>query len=631
MVGGRQAVAVPTAIAAATLGLWVVPPIGWLLTAIVWVLVAPLPRFLLGRVVLLAAVFTLGASLWLQFASGITSGGLQLAGTALNVGLLLVAVSGRTILATIDWAAGLVLFGGAVLFAQQIWVERALNKEQLLSIVATTGDDKESHFTLFANTLLHGAEPWATSDGGVAQFAGYPGGHTAVSVALARMFLELPGSPARVDLLFPYVVTNAMIVSLAGIALGMIAVGVARGLSLERDASNAGLWAALIVMLAATADTLVYPLAAYGHGNMLFGACLTAALAWLATSMVRSSVLGSIGILLVLAYLGWVTWPPVALVAFVPGLAIVWRIVGQRLWLAAGLVGLAVAGTLVVAKAVGNQFGTSIGSLATAPGGNAGFNLSVVVAGIGVCVPMWVWARPRLDLGQRTYLAVGWLPLATAAVAFGAVAADRGVSWQASYYTMKMLNVVALWFAPVLAAVLGSFVCLGLAALKGTGLRPYERAAAGISVAAVIVAGSGYFGPGATGLKDGMYRANAVGSIMTRQSVAGASPVGADLVKALRATAAFPESVAVLANDSDLMHNRWLATLRSVPSMDADRLFATTMTAPDSPTLYAMIVEWLRAEPSAKVVAVCTAVDGCPELADQLQVFGDRAALVQPG
>ena len=566
-------------------------------------------------------MFTLGTSLWLQFASGITSEGLQLAGTALNVGLLLVAVSGRTILATIDWAAGLVLFGGPVLFAQQIWVERALNKEQLLSIVATTGDDKESHFTLFANTLLHGAEPWATSDGGVAQFAGYPGGHTAVSVALARMFLELPGSPARVDLLFPYVVTNAMIVSLAGIALGMIAVGVARGLSLERDASNAGLWAALIVMLAATADTLVYPLAAYGHGNMLFGACLTAALAWLATSMVRSSVLGSIGILLVLAYLGWVTWPP-RCPRGVRARARD-RLAHRRaaLWLVAGLVGLAVAGTLLVARAVGNQLRhvhrvpihRSWWECRLQPLGRGGWD-RCVRSDVGV-------GPPPARRGTAHLPGRGVAPLAAAAVAFGAVAADRGVSWQASYYTMKMLNVVALWFAPVLAAVLGSFVCLGLAALKGTGLRPYERAAAGISLAAVIVAGSGYFGPGATGLKDGMYRANAVGSIMTRQSVAGASPVGADLVKALRATAAFPESVAVLANDSDLMHNRWLATLRSVPSMDADRLFATTMTAPDSPTLYAMIVEWLRAEPSAKVVAVCTAEDGCPELADQLHVF----------
>jgi hypothetical protein len=216
-----------------------------------------------------------------------------------------------------------------------------------------------------------------------------------------------------------------------------------------------------------------------------------------------------------------------------------------------------------------------------------------------------------VEPGARLYLAVGWIPLAATAAGFGVVARSVGVSWQWSYYTIKVLNSVGLWFAPVLAAILGSVIAWGLASANRGLPRRVERAALALSVGALLTVGSDYFGPGASGLKPEMPRAYALGAAAARQSAAAANVAGSVVGPALAVAASQPGAIAVLANDPTLMHNRWLATLRSVPSNEADALFATTMGASDGAAVQRSITDWMAAHPGTSVVPVCVTGDEC--------------------
>ncbi len=599
------------AIVAATMVVWVVPPVGWALSLLVWILLAPLPRYVLTRIVLLGGSAMVAASAWLLLGGQISTGGLQIVATGLGACLALAAATGRTAVARWDLASGAVLLGASAVFVQQIWVERRSSAEQIISVLTATGSDHQSHFTLYANALLLGGEPWETTDGSGATFSGYPNGLYALTVALTRMFLDLPSVPERVDLLWPYVLTSAATAALAVVALGLVAVGVAGELSGEIVSSGAGVWAALALMLAAAVDSLVLPLANIGHTNLLLGAALSAALAWLCVRYATGSPVWAGAILLMQAYVSWATWPPLLSISVVPGLVLAWRASRGRLWTlaVAGLAVVGVAAALLVL--LPQHFGAPLRTLAVASGGNAGFNLSMVAFGAVACVPIWLWSRHRLELTTRIYLAVGWVPLAVAAAGFGAVAHSVGVAWQWSYYTIKILNAVGLWFAPVLAAILGTVIAWGLASANRGLSGRVERGALALSVAALLVAGSDYFGPGASGLKPEMPRAYALGIAAARQGAASANVAGSVVGPALAVAAGQPEAIAVLADDPTLMHNRWLATLLSVPSNEADALYATTMGAADGAALQRSITDWIAAHPGTSVLPVCVAGDEC--------------------
>jgi hypothetical protein len=149
------------AIAAATMAVWLVPPVGWALSVLAWLFLAPLPRYVLTRIVILAGAAMISASAWLLLGGHISTNGLQIVATGLGICLALAAAAGRTLVARWDLAAGVVLLGSLAVFAQQIWVERRSSSEQIISVLTATGSD---HQRATSGRRAVGNDRWECAD-----------------------------------------------------------------------------------------------------------------------------------------------------------------------------------------------------------------------------------------------------------------------------------------------------------------------------------------------------------------------------------------------------------------------------------------------------------------------------------
>lgn len=568
--------------AASVAALWLTPAIGLIAIAILLIVLPPWGKTYAERAVI-SGIVVLGAIAVVFPRAGSTPIDSVTARAFLTT-LVVIALLLRLVpeLRATPLPKARILDGAllALLLGLTYWLISAYlgaSSQQILSGLFFSGWDNHGHFTTFANTYVAQSTTWPTTDGSIAWNQWYPSLHTTVW-ALLEFATDSTGL-GRVELLFPYVVWNALTFAAAMTTLAWVASDLAArwttSITGRRSAQAAAFFAA-----GATGVWILLGspqlLANSGFTNFALGVAVVTAASYLSVlSSVSARTLGWFLVpLAAIAAIG--LWTPLAIVLVPAGVIVAialirWRPVPGIAWLVAnavigGVLAWQQGGAILAAEngADAGEFAESIGAVGT---GMAPFNVAAAIAAPFLAVFIATTIRHQRPLAFG--IAAPSVLTGVLALAFIPGTDAAGVSRIQSYYVLKSLDASLLATAPLLAAAAATaFVFV----LRHTGA--VTAAAATIAVAIVAVTAFGYVGSTPQNLSSGFTAAPGVQAGIERAEGVDDSLIGESILGTVNATVELPNFTPMMWDGAGTLPNLWAASLHETLSSEQQALYA---------------------------------------------------------
>ena len=608
----RFLTALTAASAVSLLALWLVPPVGFIATLAMLVLLAPWGRSLTERAVI-SGVVLLGITA-LVFPR---AGSMPITSTSARVflGLLVLALLALRLVPGLrdigiprptlsDALAGvLALVSGWWLMAAYV----GRSTVEIVSGLFFSGWDNQAHFTTFANTYGSASTTWPTIDGSVAWNQWYPSLHTTVWSLAELAFRPVAPLLDRPGLLWPYVQWNAITFALCLVALAWVAGDLAARIA-GRDRET---WARPIAFAAFAAFGLLgSPAFLYNAGftNFLMAVTVVIVTAYVGARSLRSArVLGWFLIPLgALAVIG--LWTPLVLGLIPSGVVVVVALLKYNRWVGIAWCAASVAaGAFMALTQMSAILGVEPGQSTTdftADLGAVGTGMVPFNLGLALVSPVIVTLLAVLLVRSgRWPLAVAVLgPIAGAGAvalyfASGADAAELGRLQ--SYYVLKPLDAMLLAAATIVAALLAVVLARAL-----SGLSP---ATAGLSVglAGVVVVGLfGYAGALPSQFSDGFGAAPGIQAGADRTQGVNDPLIGESIIRAQQAAVPYPQDTTMAWDGSGTLPNLWVASLHGVMSKAQQRFYRDLPPFPYNPKTTGYLDLTLNLNPDMRMVAL---------------------------
>jgi len=585
----------------AIVALWLLPPAGFALTAVLFALLPPWGRSITERaiisVVLIAGVVALTIPRGSEVPVTQTSARLGL------VALLIAACILRSVPKLRKYAAvpkpRVIDFAIAALIAViALWLMsayRGVGPYGIVSGLFFTGWDNQGHFVPFANTYEVGKTAWPTLDGSIAWNQWYPSLHTTLwaLVTDATHAVRLD----RIQLLAPYVQNMAVSFALCIGTLAWIAQDLSKRLAkvLTPGKVVVAKFAPLVtIALFALFALLGSPTSLFNAGftNFAMAVTITAATAYLSSRSLDDA--RRIGWLLVplgsLAVIG--LWTPLVLGIAPAGVLVLIALSKNKKWIgvswAAATVLLISGTTYLQTKAIVNVSGKDAGGFTQDLGSvNSGMVEFNIVAAITAPVIL-AFVAAYLIKRQKSTTAVASAGTAIAILPFLAItilgAVQAGKSWLESYYVLKTLDAILLFAAPVYAAL----VAIALVFLV-TRIAKSKIQVAGLSVAvSVVIVAFVWVGSGTPGITAGQQRIESV-----RNSL-----VGEAIVNSAEAAKPYAASMPMMWDGAGNLPNLWLASLSGVMSKDQQTFYLSLPAFPYEAQAQQYVFDYLASRPN---------------------------------
>lgn len=566
------------AVAASVALLWAVPAVGFIASALMFVLLLPWGRSL-GERMVIAGVLLLGivAIVFPRDSSmPLTADTSRLFISIVVVVTLALAIihahrAGESLLPSFTALDAIVLAVLAIGAAWPISAYVGASPQQVLSALYFGGWDNASHFIAFANTYLQEGTRWTTIDGTLAWNQWYPSLHTTV-FSLAQQAAGI-GGLSREGLLFPYAVWTSVGFAASMGALTWIAGDFARrwiapivgkrgvGFAAAAAGFATGAWALL-----GSPQSLLNA----GFLNFLIGVALVASASYLTTrSWTSARTLGWLLIpLAVIAVIG--LWTPLALVLVPAGVVTLialwrWNKGVTIMWALANVVVAALLtwtqlSAVIAIEDASNvtEFGEHIGRVGT---GMTPFNVSAALAApiIGIAVAVILRKRTPLPVAVT---APGVAAIVLAGLfAIGTIAAYNSLI--RSYYVLKALDAGLLATAPILAAAIAVGLTLILRQLSTV-----TALAAGAIALVMATTLYGYVGSAPQGMSPGFTPAPGIQASWVRSAGVEDDLIGESILAGVRGAAQHPDAWPVLWDGAGIQPNLWVAALSGTPNAD---------------------------------------------------------------
>ena len=564
--------------------LFAFPPVGFVASVVMIVLLSPWGRSITERavisgVVLLGVVAIVFPRAGSTPVTGVTAKLLLIVAMAVLFALSLIPAVRRLsgdapVIPRPTLSDGIV---GVLAVASGFWLLATYLGASVQQIVAGlffSGWDNQGHFTTFANTYISQSTTWPTVDGSIAWNQWYPTLHSTVW-SLAEMASQTTSATDRVQLLWPYVQWNAISFALCLAALAWLGGDIAaRFGGRERARWTRPLATAAVAVF----GLLGSPAFLYNSGftNFMMAVTIVAVAAYLSARSWRSAqLLGWFLIpLATLAVIG--LWTPLVLGLIPSGVVVAIALLRYRLWaggvwLAANIVLALVLGLTQTAAILGvdpgqstSDFTTDLGAVTT---GMASFNIGLALAApivaIGFAVLLW-------RSGRRTFAIAVLGPVLGAgliAILFSFGASAAGVGIFESYYVLKPLDAMLIAGVPLMAALASVVLVRSLSGVS--------RATAVISIVmagAVLVGLFGYIGTLGK-LAEGYFAAPGVQAGADRAYGIENSLIGLSIISGQEAARPYPDYTTVQWDGAGLLPNLWVASLHGTMSKADNRFY----------------------------------------------------------
>lgn len=581
--------------------LWLMPPAGFVLTAVLFALLPPWGKSISERaiisVVLIAGVVALTIPRGSEVPVTQTSARIGLA-ALLIVSFILRSLPKLKKYATIpkpraiDWAIA------ALIAAIAVWLMsayRGVGPYGIVSGLFFTGWDNQGHFVPFANTYEVGKTTWPTLDGSIAWNQWYPSLHTTLwaLVTDATHAAKLD----RIQLLAPYVQNMAVSFALCMGTLAWIAQDLSKRLAkVLTPASRAIPKVAPLVAIAAFAlfALLGSPTSLFNAGftNFVMAVTITAATAYLSCRSMEDA--RRIGWLLVplgsLAVIG--LWTPLVLGIAPAGVVVLIALSKNKKWVgivwAAATVLLIGGTTYLQTKAIVNVSGKDAGGftqdLGSVNSGMVEFNVVAAITApiLLACFAAYLIKRRHLTTAVATAgTVIAILPFLAITI-LGALQAGKG--WLESYYVLKTLDAILLFAAPAYAALVAVALVFLVTVIAKTKI---QVTALSLAMSAVVVA-LVWVASGTPGIQAGQKRVESVSN----------SLVGEAIVNSAEVAKPYATSMPMMWDGAGNLPNLWLASLSGVMSKDQQTFYLSLPAFPYEAQAQQYVFDYLASRPN---------------------------------
>jgi hypothetical protein len=587
--------------AVAILALWLVPPVGFVLAAILFALLPPWGRSITERaiisIVLIAGIVALTIPRSSEVPVTQTSARLGIA-ALLVVAFVLRSLPRLKKHAAIPKPQAIDFAIAALIAVIALWLMtayRGVGPYGIVSGLFFTGWDNQGHFVPFANTYEVGKTTWPTLDGSIAWNQWYPSLHTTLwaLVTQATHAVKLD----RIQLLAPYVQNMAVSFALCMGTLAWIAQDLSKRLAkVLTPASALVTKAAPLVAIAAFAlfALLGSPASLFNAGftNFAMAVALTAATAYLSCRSMDDS--RRIGWLLVplgaLAVIG--LWTPLVLGIAPAGVVVLIALSKKTKWVgiawAVATVLLIGGTTYLQTKAIVNVSGKDAGGftqdLGAVNSGMVEFNLVAAFAAPIIVALLAAYLIKRRQFTIAVAAAgtvVAILPFLAITI-LGAVQANKG--WLESYYVLKTLDAMLLFAAPAYAALVAIALIFFVALIAKSKIQ-----VVGLSVAvSALVVAFVWVSSGTPGITAGQQRSESVKN----------SLVGEAIVNSAEAAKPYAASMPMMWDGAGNLPNLWLASLSGVMSKDQQTFYLSLPAFPYEAQAQQYVFDYLAGRPN---------------------------------
>lgn len=581
--------------------LWLLPPAGFVLAAVLFALLPPWGKSISERaiisVVLIAGVVALTIPRGSEIPVTATSARIGL------VSLLLIAFILRSIPKlkkyaaipkprAIDFAIA-ALTGVIALWLMSAY--RGVGPYGIVSGLFFTGWDNQGHFVPFANTYEVGKTAWPTLDGSIAWNQWYPSLHTTLwaLVTDATHAVKLD----RIQLLAPYVQHMAVSFALCMGTLAWIAQDLSKRLAkaLTPGKEVVDKVAPLVaIALFALFALLGSPASLFNAGftNFAMAVTITAATAYLSSRSLQDA--RRIGWLLVplgaLAVIG--LWTPLVLGIAPAGVVVLLALSKKTKWVgiawAVATVLLISGTTYLQTKAIVNVSGKDAGGftqdLGAVNSGMVEFNMVAAITAPIILALVAAYLVKRRQVTTAIAAAgttIAILPFLAITI-FGAVQAGKG--WFESYYVLKTLDAMLLFAAPAYAALLAIALVFVITVVTKTKIQTVVLSGAVAAVVIVVV----WVSSGAPGIQAGQKRIESVNN----------SLVGEAIVNSAEAAKPYATSMPMMWDGAGNLPNLWLASLSGVMSKDQQTFYLSLPAFPYEAQAQQYVFDYLASRPN---------------------------------
>jgi len=594
--------------------LWISPPIGFLLTVVMFAVLPPWGKSITERAIISVTMIAGIVALTIPRGSDV-----PVTQSSARIGLVLLLVAAFALrfvpklkkFAAIpkpnatDFAIAALI---GVIVVWMVSAYRGAGPYGTVSGLFFTGWDNQGHFVPFANTYEVGKTAWPTLDGSVGWNQWYPSLHTTLFALITEA--SHAARLDRIQLLGPYVQTMAVSFALSLGALAWIASDLTKRIAkairpqdtetnhkskyetLTKVAPFAAIAAFALFALVGTPAQLFNA----GFTNFVMAVTIVAVVAYLGSRSLASAK--RIGWLLVplgsLAVIG--LWTPLVLGIAPAGVVVLIALSKKKKWLGIGwaIATLALVGgtTYLQTKAIVNVSGKDAGGftqdLGAVNSGMIEFNtLAALIAPvIAVVVAIYLVRRKALTTAVAaagSTLAV--LPFLIIAI-IGAVAAGKG--WLESYYVLKTLYAILLFAAPLYAAI----IAIGATAITLKFAKTTTNRVALSTLIAVVLAGAFIISSGNPGLQASQKRTESVKN----------SLVGEAIVNSAEAAKPYPDKMPMMWDGAGTLPNLWLASLSGVMSKEQQTFYLSLPPFPYEAAAQQYVFDFLASHPNQHLV-----------------------------
>ena len=611
--GGAAAVALVTALL-----IWLLPVVGAIAVMAIVVMIVPLARDLSARIVI-AFLIALGATAVVVMAGDIV-GIRVLSPDRFRLGLAIVAVVAAGFLLMRPFStlkprfdAGLAPLLGVTAVSWFLFSGPALTLTSGDDIggLMVMGWDHQSHFTIFSSLYEQGGvwDPAAAEK----RFSFYTYPPLAGVLSVMMTMLAHP-SPLDIDSMVPfYVHTTAL---LAALGFGLVAwVGYAAARQVpSRLRSRRRSQVAVVASVVLAGALMLGPVSSFydmGFSNFLLASALGGSASWVVLSVPGARRLVRLTVLAATVASIALLWTPITLLLLGAVIVLGWELIRDRRWLLLMAAVLFGAGALSV---------IAWQTLRLVPDGAQATTLAGTIAAVGGGLPPvpffqasgMVVAAALLAAAHRRGHRRPWMTLlltALGAIVLAGVFTYNTVrtetSAQDSYYVAKATWVLYVVAAPILAALISlalNLVASSVATNVGSrGSARLRTGVVGVMVAALVWGSlasvqtpggkAGYFSV-PTGVQNAWTRWDAYRGIDAGHLILATEDLFDNR----------PRKLGILWDAGDLLHNRWLASIRGQLTVRNDRVLSALPGAPYLEPARDALQRALAGDPSLRVV-----------------------------